>query len=241
MNAQYVRKRIGIYKELAMVIVISITIAVFASLGVFIVCSHYGVMVDVIEDTSDYKKRYDIQVMNMVRELDNSLDTAMEEITANSGEGEKTIGDAMKYLLENNRMPFASDEVSNMIITITNRNGQVLWKTSEDGEIVDYKKNKVSVDISQYITNSYDEESLTYTFVYTKSVSKMLYYIIFETEVTPEYLYADIKLKLMCIAIGSVIFIISVFLLTKKRIDYIRYLSTVVDEISKGNLNARTD
>lgn len=29
MNAQYVRKRIGIYKELAMVIVISITIAVF--------------------------------------------------------------------------------------------------------------------------------------------------------------------------------------------------------------------
>ena len=78
MNAQYVRKRIGIYKELAMVIVISITIAVFASLGVFIVCSHYGVMVDVIEDTSDYKKRYDIQVMNMVRELDNSLDTAME-------------------------------------------------------------------------------------------------------------------------------------------------------------------
>ena len=177
MNAQYVRKRIGIYKELAMVIVISITIAVFASLGVFIVCSHYGVMVDVIEDTSDYKKRYDIQVMNMVRELDNSLDTAMEEITANSGEGEKTIGDAMKYLLENNRMPFASDEVSNMIITITNRNGQVLWKTSEDGEIVDYKKNKVSVDISQYITNSYDEESLTYTFVYTKSVSKMLYYI----------------------------------------------------------------
>lgn len=69
----------------------------------------------------------------------------------------------------------------------------------------------------------------------------MLYYIIFETEVTPEYLYADIKLKLMCIAIGSVIFIISVFLLTKKRIDYIRYLSTVVDEISKGNLNASID
>ena len=125
MNAQYVRKRIGIYKELAMVIVISITIAVFASLGVFIVCSHYGVMVDVIEDTSDYKKRYDIQVMNMVRELDSSLDTAMEEITANSGEDEKTIGDAMKYLLKNNRMSFASDEVSNMIITITNRNGQV--------------------------------------------------------------------------------------------------------------------
>ena len=175
MNAQYVRKRIGIYKELAMVIVISITIAVFASLGVFIVCSHYGVMVDVIEDTSDYKKRYDIQVMNMVRELDSSLDTAMEEITANSGEDEKTIVDAMKYLLKNNRMPFDSDEVSNMIITITNRNGQVLWKTSEDGEIVDYKKNKVSVDISQYITNSYDEESLTYTFVYTKSVSKMLF------------------------------------------------------------------
>ena len=54
MNAQYVRKRIGIYKELAMVIVISITIAVFASLGVFIVCSHYGVMVDLIVDTSDY-------------------------------------------------------------------------------------------------------------------------------------------------------------------------------------------
>ena len=193
MNAQYVRKRIGIYKELAVVIVISVTIAVFASLGVFIACSHYGIMVDVIEDTSDYKKRYDIQVMNMVRELDSSLNTAMDEITAAGGEEEKTIGDAMKYLLQNDKMPFTSDEVNNMIITITNKNGQILWKTADDSEPVDYKTNKVHIDVSEYIANSYDEESLTYTFVYTKSVSKMLYYIIFETDVTPEYLYADRK------------------------------------------------
>lgn len=245
MSTRYVGKRIGIYKELAVVIVISVAIAVFASLGVYAICNHYGIMIDVIEDTSDNKKKYDIQVMNMVRELDSSLNTAMDEITANNTDEEKTIGDAMKYLLQNDRMPFTSDELNNMIITITNRNGRILWKTSDsesDGEEpVDYEKNKVTVDVSQYIANSYDEESCTYTFVYTKSVSKLLYYIIFETEVTPEYLYADMKLKLMCIAIGSVIFVISVFLLTKKRIDYIRYLSTVVEEISKGNLTTDID
>ena len=59
----YMGKKIGIYKELAVVIVTAFTIAVLASLGVFMVCSHYGILVDVVEDYSDYKRRYDIQVM----------------------------------------------------------------------------------------------------------------------------------------------------------------------------------
>lgn len=56
-------KKIGIYKELAIVMIVSIAIAVFVSLSTFIICSHYGVLVDEIEDYSDYKSRYDIQVM----------------------------------------------------------------------------------------------------------------------------------------------------------------------------------
>ena len=117
----YNGKRIGIYKELAIVIVTAFTIAVLVSLVIFGVCSRYGVLVDVIEDCSDYKKKYDIQVMNMVRELDSSLSNAMEEITSNGTDEEKNLGDAMKYLLQNDKLPFATEEVNNMNITIANR------------------------------------------------------------------------------------------------------------------------
>lgn len=241
MNINSSHRRIGIYRELAIVIVISITIAVLTSIGTFIVCSHYGILVDVIEDTSDHKKRYDIQVMNMVRELDSAINTAMDEITANNNGEEKTISDAMKYLLRNDRMPFESEEVNNMTITITNRNGLILWKTPGEEGTTDYKNNKVYVDIEALIANSYDDESLRYSFVYTKSVSKILYYIIFETDVMPEYVFADMKLKAVCIALGCFIFLLSVLILTKRRIDYIRYLSEIVDEISRGNLNTFVD
>lgn len=238
MNDMYKNKKMSIYKELAIVMALSVTIAVFVSLGLFAVCSHYGILVDEIEDYSDYKAKYDIQVMEMVRELDSAINVAMDEITANNSGEEKTIGDAMKYLLANNRMPFTSEAVSNMTITVTNRNGLVLWKTVSDGEEpVDYKKNKTYLDINELMVNSYDDCTTEYSFVYTKSVSKVLYYIIFETDVTPEYLYADMKLKLVCIMTATVIFVLSAVLLIKRRIDYIRYLSNVVDEISKGNLD----
>lgn len=242
MSNSHKKKTMGIYKELAVVMVVSVAIAVFVSLGTFMVCSHYGVLVDVIEDYSDYKERYDIQVMEMVRELDSAINTAMDEITAADNEEEKTVGDAMRYLLANQRMPFTSEAVSNMTITVTNRNGLILWKTVDDGEEpVDYKKNKEYVDVNSLIVNSYDDCTTKYSFVYTKSVSKVLYYIIFETEITPQYLYADMKLKVVCIVIGALIFVISAMLLTKRRIDYVRYLSRVVDEISKGNLNTQID
>ena len=208
----YTGKKIGIYKELAVVIVTAFTIAVLASLGTFIVCSHYGVLVDVTEDCSDYKRKYDIQVMGMVRELDSALSNAMDEISANELDDDKNLGDAMKYLLINGRLPFATEEVNNMNITITNRNGLVLWKKKLDTDSEDYRSKK-----------------------------KTLYYIIFETKVTPEYLYADMKLKVACICLGTVIFIICVILMTKKRIDYIRYLSDVVNLISKGNLDLHVD
>ena len=79
MDGSHKKKTMGIYKELAVVMVVSVAIAVFVSLGTFMVCSHYGVLVDVIEDYSDYKERYDIQVMEMVRELDSAINTAMDE------------------------------------------------------------------------------------------------------------------------------------------------------------------
>ena len=208
----YTGKKIGIYKELAVVIVAAFTIAVLASLGTFIVCSHYGVLVDVTEDCSDYKRKYDIQVMGMVRELDSALSNAMDEISANELDDDKNLGDAMKYLLINGRLPFATEEVNNMNITITNRNGLVLWKKKLDTDSEDYRSKKVYVDIDALVVNSYDDCSPEYSFVYTKSIKKTLYYIIFETKVTPEYLYADMKLKVACICLGTVIFIICVIL-----------------------------
>lgn len=233
----YMGKKIGIYKELAVVIVTAFTIAVLASLGVFMVCSHYGILVDVVEDYSDYKRRYDIQVMRMVRELDSSLSAAMDEISANDLDDDKTLGDAMKYLLQNDMLPFATEEVNNMNITIANRNGLVMWKKIVEDENEDYRNKKVYVDVDALVENSYDDCSTEYSFVYTKSIKKTLYYIIFETKVTPEYLYADMKLKGVCICLGTIIFVMCTLIMTKKRIDYIRYLSDVVNRISNGNLN----
>ena len=135
-------KKIGIYKELAVVIVTAFTIAVLTSLGAFIVCRHYGVLVDVTEDCSDYKRKYDIQVMGMVRELDSALSNAMDEISANELDDDKNLGDAMKYLLLNDRLPFATEEVNNMNITITNRNGLVLWRKNPDDNSDDYRRKK---------------------------------------------------------------------------------------------------
>lgn len=238
----YTGKRIGIYKELAVVIVAAFTIAVLTSLGMFMVCSHYGILVDVTEDCSDYKRRYDIQVMDMVRELDSSLSNAMDELTASESDDEKNLGDAMKYLLQNDKLPFATEEVNNMNITITNRNGLVLWKKKVDDEDSEaYGKKKLYVDIDALVTNSYDACSPEYSFVYTKSIKKTLYYIIFETNVTPEYIYTDMKLKITCICVGIIIFLICMLAMTKKRIDYIRYLSDVVNKISTGNLDTPVD
>lgn len=201
------------------------------------VCSHYGILVDVVEDYSDYKRRYDIQVMRMVRELDSSLSAAMDEISANDLDDDKTLGDAMKYLLQNDMLPFATEEVNNMNITIANRNGLVMWKKIVEDENEDYRNKKVYVDVDALVENSYDDCSTEYSFVYTKSIKKTLYYIIFETKVTPEYLYADMKLKGVCICLGTIIFVMCTLIMTKKRIDYIRYLSDVVNRISNGNLN----
>lgn len=237
----YTGKKIGIYKELAVVIVTAVTIAVLTSLGAYMLGSHYGILIDVTEDCSDYKRRYDIQVMSMVRELDSSLSNAMDEISANDLDDDKNLGDAMKYLLQNDRLPFATEEVNNMNITITNRNGLVLWKKNVEDESQDYKNNKVYVDIDAIVTNSYDDCSPEYSFVYTKSIKKTLYYIIFETQVTPEYLYADMKLKIASICLGALIFIICAFGMTKRRIDYVRYLSDVVNRISQGNLDTPID
>lgn len=233
----YKQKRISVYKELAVVIVVSFAIAVLISFGLFIIGSHYGILVDVTEDCSDYKRRYDIQVMNMVRELDSSLNNAMDEISQSETDDDKNISDAMKYLLQNDKLPFATEDINNMNITIANKNSLVLWKKSSQDDEEDYKSQKVYVDIDALVANSFDECSTEYSFVYTKSIKKTIYYIIFETTVTPEYLYADMKLKAACIIFGTILFVILVFILTKKRIDYIRYLSDIVNEISMGNLN----
>ena len=65
----------------------------------------------------------------------------------------------------------------------------------------------------------------------------LLYYIIFQTHLSPEYNYNYLKLKAACIIFAAVLFLIIVLLLCKSRVSYIRYLSGIVNEISRGNLN----
>ena len=120
--------RIGIYKELIAVIIVSFMVALIFSIGVYVLFAHYNIMVDVTEDCSAAKREYDINVMSMVRELDSALNSAVDDIAVNGTDEEKIINDAMKYLLQNNRIPFTTEEIGNMTITITNRYGHVLWK-----------------------------------------------------------------------------------------------------------------
>lgn len=98
-------RKIGIYKELAVGILVSVIIAVAVAMGVFYICKSRGILIEVEEDCSQYKKKCDLQVMELVRELDSALNTAMEEIESTESQ-EENITDAMRYLMQNNKMPF---------------------------------------------------------------------------------------------------------------------------------------
>ena len=77
-------------------------------------------------------------------------------------------------------MPFESvQDGENMSITIASKKGTVLWKNNSDDETMPKKGGHIEVD--ELVSDSYDEECGEYIFVYTKSVEKMLYYIVFRT------------------------------------------------------------
>ena len=232
-------RKIGIYKELAVGILVSVAIAAAVAMGVFYICKSRGILIEVEEDCSQYKKKCDLQVMELVRELDSALNTAMEEIESTESQ-EENITDAMRYLMQNDKMPFVSvQDGENMSITIASKKGTVLWKNNSDDETMPKKGGHIEVD--ELVSDSYDEECGEYIFVYTKSVEKMLYYIVFRTPAYPEYIYHDMQLRAACIALAAVLFLILVLIFSKSRISYIRYLSGVVDEISKGNLHTQID
>ena len=120
---------------------------------------------------SQYKKKCDLQVMKLVRELDSALNTAMEEIESTESQ-EENITDAMRYLMQNDKMPFVSvDDGENMSITIASKKGTVLWKNNSDDETMPKKGGHIEVD--ELVSDSYDEECGEYIFVYTKSVEKI--------------------------------------------------------------------
>lgn len=235
MKNKEAKKKMGIYKELAVLILFSAVVAAIAAMGLFYICRNYGLFIQVEEDCSRYKKKCDLQVMQMVRELDSALNTAIEEIE-NTKKQEENITDAMRYLVQSDKMPFTTVEDGEvMSITIVSKKGKILWKNTDNG---DYTVNKGEyIEIDSLVAGAYDEECGEYIFVCTKSVEKMLYYIIFQTTATPEYIYHDMQLKAVCITFAAALFLVLVLFSAKGRINYIRYLSGVVDEISKGNLN----
>ena len=239
MSHNQMGRKIGIYKELAVGILVSVAIAAAVAMGAFYICKSRGILIEVEEDCSQYKKKCDLQVMELVRELDSALNTAMEEIESTESQ-EENITDAMRYLMQNDKMPFVSvDDGENMSITIASKKGTVLWKNNSDDETMPKKGGHIEVD--ELVSDSYDEECGEYIFVYTKSVEKVLYYIVFRTPAYPEYIYHDMQLRAACLALAAVLFLILVLIFSKSRISYIRYLSGVVDEISKGNLHTRID
>lgn len=81
-------RKIGIYKELAVGILVSVAIAIAVAMGVFYICKSRGILIEVEEDCSQYKKKCDLQVMELVRELDSALNTAMEEIESTESQEE---------------------------------------------------------------------------------------------------------------------------------------------------------
>ena len=117
---QTVRK-IGIYKELAVGILVSVAIAIAVAMGVFYICKSRGILIEVEEDCSQYKKKCDLQVMELVREIDSALNTAMEVIESTESE-EENITDAMRYLMQNDKMPFVSvQDGENLLITLASK------------------------------------------------------------------------------------------------------------------------
>lgn len=108
--------------------------------------------------------------MKLVRELDSALNTAMEEIESTESQ-EENITDAMRYLMQNDKMPFVSvQDGENMSITIAGKKGTVLWKNNSDDDTMPGKGGHIEVD--ELVSDSYDEECGEYIFVYTKSVEK---------------------------------------------------------------------
>lgn len=63
-----------------------------------------------------------------MRELDSALNTAMEEIESTESQ-EENITDAMRYLMQNDKMPFVSvDDGENMSITIASKRNSAVEK-----------------------------------------------------------------------------------------------------------------
>lgn len=147
-------RKIGIYKELAVGILVSVAIAIAVAMGVFYICKSRGILIEVEEDCSQYKKKCDLQVMELVRELDSALNTAMEEIESTESQ-EENITDAMRYLMQNDKMPFVSvQDGENMLITIASKKGTVLWKNNSDDETMPGKGGHIEVD--ELVSDSYD-------------------------------------------------------------------------------------
>ena len=65
-------RKIGIYKELAVGILVSVAIAIAVAMGVFYICKSRGILIEVEADCSQYKKKCDLQVMDCL------LDTSEE-------------------------------------------------------------------------------------------------------------------------------------------------------------------
>lgn len=104
--------------------------------------------------------------------------------------------------MQNDKMPFVSvQDGENMLITIASKKGTVLWKNNSDDETMPGKGGHIEVD--ELVSDSYDEECGEYIFVYTKSVEKVLYYIVFRTPAYPEYIYHDMQLRAACLALAG--------------------------------------
>ncbi len=250
------RKRISIYQELLFLLLAATFAAVAAGFGTYYLGRRNSWLVEVTEDYSDARKNCDMQVMEMQHNFDKNVLGIMQAQTEGIEEedyhyynGDKIFwGNVMNKLIELYETPFGridEEEYSGqqMRILITDYSGTVLWKNVDDND-TEQETEKMRqallnerVEIYEIMQKSYEDNDGDYFFVCSKNLDYFMYYIVFQMPLQPEYIYHYEKLWIASVLIGTVIFVLLVLMGVRSKIQYMVYMSAVVGEIARGNLD----
>lgn len=250
------RKKLSIYQELLFLLMAATAAAIVAGLGVYYWGCEKNWLVEVTEDYSASGKNCDLQVMELQHNFDKNMLDIMQGTAEGVNEGDyhyddgklKFHGNMMNTMLEIYNTPFerienTEAEEQKMHILITNSNGIVIWKNGDDDEIEGETEEIWQASLNQKLKirkimqQSYEETEGEYFFVCSKNVDSDIYYMLFQMPLQPEYIYHYEKLWIAGVLTGAVVFILFILIGVRSKIRYVVYLSAVVGEIAKGNLD----
>ncbi|GAA0785416.1 sensor histidine kinase [Hathewaya limosa] len=205
----------------------------------------------IIEGTYNNKKRQINLSIEQLKEFivsqysvnhDDINDEEIRKIIQNSSSVENAIEEVKKYI--------SSDTLNNIRINeILNRslgNGNV-YLTDLDGNIK-FKGSNTFVDkINVYgfinkLYSSDNEEANQYYAFYPVKILNSNYYLMYDNSLHgTEVVFYTSESKFFASIVAFVVFIILFLLATKKKIQYIEYISKSLREISKGNLDYKVN